>query len=248
GCPRSWLRHAVSTTSAETPRALASSRPTCATSSEWVRRLRAKSAVLAGLSTWVFAASRRSAAECSTRARSREKSSRSDRWVSAKKRSASCSSYPAGTRTEGSAATVLDLRSAHHVTDALPDLAGVEPALRKRRALGRTGTTALALGAGARIRGVAERSEKVVDLLQGRRTCESRPQLTADRVALEVPGDVLADVLAAAILVLEEVDQELSVPAERLRHELQRRVDLRTCGSVVVRAEGVGELAEQPRP
>ena len=92
GCPRSWLRQAVSTTSAETPSATASSRPTWATSSECVSRLRAKSAVLAGLSTWVFAASRRSPAECSTRARSRAKSSRSERCVSAKNRAASCAS------------------------------------------------------------------------------------------------------------------------------------------------------------
>jgi hypothetical protein len=60
GCPMSWLRHAVSTTSGDSSSAIASSRPTCATSSECVSRLRAKSAGLAGLSTCVFAARRRS--------------------------------------------------------------------------------------------------------------------------------------------------------------------------------------------
>ena len=76
GWPRSWLRQAVSTTSGDRCSAVASSRPTCATSSECVRRFRAKSAGEAGLSTWVFAASRRSAAEWSTRARSRANPSR----------------------------------------------------------------------------------------------------------------------------------------------------------------------------
>ena len=46
------------------------SRAICATSSEWVSRVRRKSSVPA-VCTWVLAASRRNAAECSTRARSR---------------------------------------------------------------------------------------------------------------------------------------------------------------------------------
>ena len=47
-----------------------SSRPTWATSSEWVSRVRTKSSE-DGATTWVLAPSRRSAEECSTRARSR---------------------------------------------------------------------------------------------------------------------------------------------------------------------------------
>ena len=70
GCPRSWARQAVSTTSGSQPSACPSSRPTWATSRVWVRRVRTKSSV-PGPMTWVLAASRRSAAECRTRARSR---------------------------------------------------------------------------------------------------------------------------------------------------------------------------------
>ena len=43
GWPRSWDRHAVSTRSGSQPRDRPSSRPICATSSEWVRRVREKS-------------------------------------------------------------------------------------------------------------------------------------------------------------------------------------------------------------
>ena len=52
------------------PSALPSSRPIWAHSSEWVSRVRGKS-LSPGTTTWVLAASRRSADECSTRARSR---------------------------------------------------------------------------------------------------------------------------------------------------------------------------------
>ena len=51
-------------------------RPICATSKECVSRVRGDpltSAPSPGPTTWVLPASRRSAAECSTRARSREK-------------------------------------------------------------------------------------------------------------------------------------------------------------------------------
>ena len=53
---------------------LGDARPICATSSEWVSRVRGTpltSAPSPGPTTWVLPASRRSAAECSTRARSR---------------------------------------------------------------------------------------------------------------------------------------------------------------------------------
>ena len=81
GWPRSWDRHAASTTSGSQPSALPSSRPICATSSEWVRRLRTKSSVC-GATTCVLAASRRSAELCSTRARSRSKWLRWRLWWS----------------------------------------------------------------------------------------------------------------------------------------------------------------------
>ena len=75
GWPRSWDRQAVSTRSGSQPRDRPSSRPTCATSSEWVSRVREKSST-SGATTCVFAPSRRRAAEWSTRARSRSKSER----------------------------------------------------------------------------------------------------------------------------------------------------------------------------
>ena len=82
GAPGRAPRQAVSTTSALQPRAAPNSRPICATSSEWVSRLRTKSS-LAGLrapGSWRTAAAAR--AECTRRARSRAKSSRSARlWA-----------------------------------------------------------------------------------------------------------------------------------------------------------------------
>ena len=75
GWPRSWARHAVSTTSRSQPNVPASSRPIWATSRLWVRRVRTKSSV-SGATTWVLAPSRRSAEECSTRALSRSKTVR----------------------------------------------------------------------------------------------------------------------------------------------------------------------------
>ena len=79
GWPRSWARQAVSTRSGSQPSALPSSRPIWAHSSEWVSRVRGKS-LSAGTTTWVFAASRRNAAECSTRARSRSYAVRPGRF------------------------------------------------------------------------------------------------------------------------------------------------------------------------
>lgn len=72
GWPRSWARHAVSTTSGSHPSARPISRPTCATSRLCVRRVRTKSSE-PGPRTWVLAPSRRSAEEWTTRARSRSK-------------------------------------------------------------------------------------------------------------------------------------------------------------------------------
>ncbi|OLT20915.1 hypothetical protein BJF81_03325 [Ornithinimicrobium sp. CNJ-824] len=78
---------------ASQPRAAPNSRPIWATSREWVSRLRTKSS-LVGWTTCVVAASRRRAAEWTTRARSRAKSCRSARfWAgsSATQRSRSAS-------------------------------------------------------------------------------------------------------------------------------------------------------------
>ena len=74
GWPMSWASPAVSTTSGSAPSSSAIARPIWATSSEWVSRVRGTpltSAPSPGPTTCVLPASRRSAAECSTRARSR---------------------------------------------------------------------------------------------------------------------------------------------------------------------------------
>ena len=97
----SWASPAASTTSGSQPRAAPSVRAIWATSSEWVSRVRGKSAEPAS-TTWVVAASRRSAEECSTRARSRSKSVRGTApepagWArlpgSGTRRARSCSPY-----------------------------------------------------------------------------------------------------------------------------------------------------------
>ena len=71
----SWARPARSTRSGSQPSGTAMPRPIWATSSEWVSRVRGLS-LSRGPTTWVLSASRRSAALCSTRARSRAKSLR----------------------------------------------------------------------------------------------------------------------------------------------------------------------------
>ncbi len=95
GWPMSWARQAVSTRSGSQPRTAPSSRPTWAHSREWVSRVRGLASHMGervpGVTTCVFPARRRRAAECRTRARSRWKavrpgrlsSSVSNRWVSA---------------------------------------------------------------------------------------------------------------------------------------------------------------------
>ncbi len=104
GWPRSWARHAVSTMSGSQPSVVASSRPICATSRLCVSRLRTKSSV-PGPTTWVLAASRRSIALCSTRARSRANAVRPGRLTGSEtQRSASCSSYPLIDRKRSDAA------------------------------------------------------------------------------------------------------------------------------------------------
>src|SRR3954454_13325356 len=96
GWPRSWASAAVSAMSGCEPRARDRSRATWATSRLCVSRLRTKSSIC-GPCTWVLAASRREAAACTTRARSRSYGVRSGASTrlggSATSRSRSCSSY-----------------------------------------------------------------------------------------------------------------------------------------------------------
>ena len=75
GCPMSWASPAMSTRSGSQPRPMAIPRPIWATSNEWVNRVRGVSP-WRGPTTWVLSASLRSAAQCSTLARSRAKSVR----------------------------------------------------------------------------------------------------------------------------------------------------------------------------
>ena len=62
-------------------------------------------------------------------------------------------------------------------------------------------------------------------MLQRLNLSQSRTQLPADRVALEVPRHVLADVAASVVLVVEEVDEQLGVPAERVGDESEGGID-----------------------
>ena len=97
----------------------------------------------------------------------------------------------------------------------LLQFAALEPAVGQARDLRGAGAAALALGVDARVRlVVVEAGEQLVDLVEARRARERRPQLAADRVALEVPGDVLADVAAGPVLVVEELDEQLGVALE----------------------------------
>ena len=58
---------------------------------------------------------------------------------------------------------------------------------------------------------------------------------------------MLADVTASAALVLEELDQQLGVPAESAGHEPERGID-GLSGGGTGSAERTGEIAEQPGP
>src|SRR6185312_15881799 len=208
-------RHAVSTTSGSSPNRVASSRPTCATSSECVSRLRAKSNPAAGLSTCVFAASRRNALECSSRARSRAKSLRLLECSSGNHRARSRSPYP----ETASATAVLDFCPGEFRTMHVAEFVAVEPVLRKGGALGSARATARPLGRLARVllRPV-QLPEQVVHLLQALHGRETRPQVAAHGVTLEVPRDMLSDVAAGVILIAtEELDEQFGVPAQRRR-------------------------------
>src|SRR5690606_28852014 len=98
--------------------------------------------------------------------------------------------------------------------------------VRQRRALRATCTAALPLGIRSRVRSIViELREQLVDVRQALRRRESGADVAADGIALEIPGDVLADVAASAILVIEEVDEQLSVTAERICDESKGGID-----------------------
>src|SRR5665647_3155250 len=241
GWPMSCARQAVSTMSGSSPRRRASSRPIWATSSEWVSRLRAKSSPAVGLSTWVFAARRRSALECSSRARSRAKSLRLELCSSGSQRSSSCSPYPETLATTG-------IPFAFGQVDALGagQLLGVEPVLRQGRLLRGSSATARTLGSHARVGHLrVECAEQVVELRERADHGEAGPQVAADRVALEIPGDMLADVPAGAFLAVEELHQQFGMPAEGAGDLAQAGLDRAGLRARV--AERGREVAEEPR-
>src|SRR5699024_9222323 len=213
GWPRSWERQAASTTSGSQPSSAPMSRPTCATSREWVSRVRTKSLEPAP-STWVFAPRRRSAEECSTRARSRWNGVRAcDFGGSVAHRCRSADVYPAGgtgavARAVASALTRSPSRGVEFGLVKAGgmvggQLAGVHPALGDLRRLGAPGAAAGALGVLARVGAVVvELGELRIEVGQRLHGGQAVAHLAADRVPLEVPGHVLAKVADAAALVL----------------------------------------------
>jgi hypothetical protein len=97
------------------------------------------------------------------------------------------------------------------------DLARVEPTIGKRRPLGRTGPTTLALSIGSRVGCVTVDLRKdVVHLAEATDARQSRPGFSPDGVSLEIPGDVFTDVTAPVVFVLVEVDEKFGVTAERV--------------------------------
>ena len=124
----------------------------------------------------------------------------------------------------------------------------IEPAVGQCWPLRGSGASALAFGGAARVRRIqVEGGQKAVDLAEAGNGRQRRARLAADRIPLEVPRDVLADVAASAIFVLEELDQQLGVPAEGVGDESERRVDGRG-GGRAGSAERAREVAEQPGP
>src|SRR5699024_5791100 len=247
GWPRSWDRHAASTMSGSQPSSAPMSRPTWATSREWVRRVRTKSFAPAP-STCVLAPSLRSAEECSTRARSRWKGVRAwDFGGSGTQRSRSWAVYPGGgctSLTEVGCVEVRDIGSASRGVELGlveaggvlgAELTGGHPALRHVRLLGRSGEAPRPLH---RRTGVGAVAVEVGERLHRR---QAVAHLAADGVALVVPGHVLAQVAHRATLVLVELDQQLGVAAHDPR-------DLAEGGAhaVGLPREAGGEVGEQP--
>src|SRR5690554_1177616 len=237
GCPRSWARQAVSTTSGSRPRLVASFRPTCATSRECVSRFRAKSRPWVGLSTCVLAASLRSALECSSRARSRAKSLRREECSSGRKRAVSCGPY-APSATGGVRFSLGQLPAVR-----VADLPAVEPALRKSRTLRAARSATRTLGALPRVRHLpVESSQQVIQLLQRLHRGQACAKVAAHRIPLEVPGNMLADVAARTLFAVEELDEEFGVTADGRSDRAQGRP-----GHPVLATESSRQVTEEPR-
>src|SRR5690606_17445805 len=129
--------------------------------------------------------------------------------------STSTSSAP-GPRTDvPSAAGDAQLGLAQLGTEAVVELARVEPAVGQHGPLGRAGAAARPLGGLAGVRLVeVELGEQLVEVRQALDETEPRPELTAHDVALEVPGHVLAHLAQRLRLVAEVLDHELGVPPD----------------------------------
>src|SRR5699024_5254398 len=81
------------------------------------------------------------------------------------------------------------------------------------------------------------------ELVEGGDHGQLAAQLSPDRVALEVPGDVLAQVAHSVELVLEVVDEVLTVLVHGPAHLGQSRTV-----AFLAAVQGVREVAEEPGP
>jgi hypothetical protein len=121
----------------------------------------------------------------------------------------------------------------------------VEPAVRQRdlgtrRALAAAGVAELGDGEGL---GGVEAGEQGVQRRQGVDERQRVAEGAAGTEALEVPGDVLAELRAAALLA-HVLAQQLGVAAHHLPYLAQRREHRRLRPT---RRERRGQVAEQPR-
>jgi hypothetical protein len=84
----------------------------------------------------------------------------------------------------------------------------------------------LTFGIGTRVRRVTvEVGEDCVHFLKAIDERQSRPGFSTDGIPFEIPRDVFADVATPVVFVLEELDEQLGVPAERVGDETQVRHD-----------------------
>ena len=94
---------------------------------------------------------------------------------------------------------------------------------------------------------MVERAEQFFDFFETGCRCQRRTRVAADRVSLEIPTNVLADVAATATLVLKEFDEELGVTQERGRDRAKPGHRLGAFAHHAVRVtEGRGKIAEEP--
>ena len=92
-----------------------------------------------------------------------------------------------------------------------------QPVLGQCRFLGRTGAAARTLGVASGVRRVeVQLVQGAAQHLQAGDERQLGPQFAADHVALEVPGNVLADFAQGFALVPERLDHELGVPVHAL--------------------------------